>query len=100
MREFAKKFYKSASWKQTREAYAKSKGYLCERCLKEGLYTPGEIVHHKIHLSPENIKDEEITLAWENLELLCRRCHGAEHATNVRRYEIDFRGEVRLPPGG
>lgn len=40
---------------------------------------PGVIVHHKIHLTPENIYDRNIALSWDNLELLCRDCHDKEH---------------------
>lgn len=44
-----------------------------------GLYTPGEIVHHVIELTPENINDENITLNYSNLELVCRNCHKEIH---------------------
>lgn len=47
---------------------------LCVRCGR-----PGEIVHHKIYLTPENIDDPNITLNEDNLELLCRDCHAMEH---------------------
>ena len=94
MREFAREFYQSIAWKQTRKAFAQSKGGLCERCLAQGLIVPGEIVHHKIHLTPENINDETITLSWDYLELLCRKCHGEEHTRVVRRWKVNFRGEV------
>ena len=95
MRDFAKHFYKTAGWKKTRKAYASSKGGLCERCLKAGRITPGEIVHHTIHLTPENINDERVTLDWNNLELLCRDCHGKEHARK-KRYTIAPDGRVLI----
>lgn len=94
-RSFASSFYKSQAWQDTREAYAKSKGYLCEDCLKKGLYTPGVIVHHIIELTPENINDPKITTGFENLRLVCRKCHGEEHA-HKRRYLIGDNGEVIL----
>ena len=93
MKPYAKTFYKSVAWQQTRDAYAKSVGYLCECCLKKGIYNPGEIVHHKIHLTPENINRPEISLAWENLQLLCRDCHAKMHG-NKKRYRIDKNGRV------
>ena len=46
MSEFNHDFYTTFEWKRCREAYAKSVGGLCERCLKKGLVVPGEIVHH------------------------------------------------------
>ena len=78
-REFARAFYNSKEWKKCREGYIKSVGGLCERCLAKGKYVLGEEVHHKIPLTPENIDDPNVTLNWDNLELLCSSCHSIEH---------------------
>ena len=94
MREFATKFYKSQAWKNTREAYAKYRKHLCEDCLAKGLYTPGEIVHHIVNLTPENINDPNVTLNFDNLRLVCRKCHAEEHKHRERRYVIDELGNV------
>ena len=94
MKQFAEKFYKSQAWKDTRDAYSKSVGCLCEKCKKKGLIVPGEIVHHKVHLTPQNINDPNVTLNWKNLELLCRECHAIEHGARQRRYTIDEYGRV------
>lgn len=91
---FAKKFYSGIAWQQCRDAYAKNKSYLCERCLAKGLYTPGEIVHHKIPLAPDNIHDFDVSLNWDNLELVCRECHAEEHGAKTKRYEVDEYGRV------
>ena len=84
MKEYAKSFYTGETWIRCRKAYAKSVGGLCERCLAKGLYTPGKVVHHKIHLTPENISDPDIALGWENLELLCMDCHAYRHREKKR----------------
>lgn len=95
MKEYAKTFYSSAAWQECREAYAKSKQYLCENCLNKGLYTPGEIVHHIINITPQNIDDPSITMNFENLRLVCRKCHAEEHSAHKdRRYYIDEDGKV------
>lgn len=94
MRDFAKGFYTSKPWINTRKAYAKSVGGLCEDCLKRGLYTPGEIVHHMTHITPENINDQNITLAWTNLKLVCRECHANEHKSNEARFIFDDEGNI------
>jgi len=94
MKEYAKRFYTSNKWKDCRTAYAKSVGYLCERCLKGGIYKPGEAVHHKIHLTPENISNPDVALNWDNLELLCRDCHAVEH--NKKRYKINCDGTISI----
>ena len=94
MQDFAREFYSSGAWKHTREAYAKSRKNLCEICLAKGLYKPGEIVHHKVHLTPENINDPTVTLDWNNLQLVCRDCHAEIHDRRQRRYKIDECGRV------
>ena len=48
---------------------------MCQRCKRQ----PGYIVHHKIHLTPANIGDPEVSLNWDNLEYVCKECHDAEH---------------------
>ena len=94
MKDYAAKLYKSKAWQRCRNAYSKSVGGLCERCLAKGQYTPGEIVHHKCHINPDNISDPNITLSFDNLELLCRKCHGEEHGKTVKRFEVDELGRV------
>ena len=93
MKEFARGFYKSKAWQRTRAAYISSVGGLCEGCLDKGLYRPGEIVHHIIPLTAENINDPNIALSWDNLRLVCRDCHGEEHRER-KRYRVDGAGHV------
>ena len=76
---FARQFYSCKAWQTCREAYAKSKQYLCEDCLRKGIYRPGEIVHHKIEIDPVTIERPEVALCFDNLELLCRVCHSKRH---------------------
>ena len=72
--DWAKAFYKSMGWQKCRAAYIQSVFGLCERCGE-----PGDEVHHKVYLTPENIDDPYVTLSFENLELLCSSCHSIEH---------------------
>jgi 5-methylcytosine-specific restriction protein A len=74
MQDFAKSFYLSKAWRDTRAYIFKRDMGLCVRCGK-----PGEIVHHKRYLTPQNIDNPSITLSEDNLELLCRECHAIEH---------------------
>ena len=94
MQEYAERFYKSKAWQACRLAYAKSVGGLCEECLKQGRYNAGVIVHHKVHLTPENIECPEVTMNFANLQLLCRDCHAAQHHKNRKRYKVDDFGVV------
>lgn len=92
-------FYNSGAWKQTRRNYKQSVGGLCERCLAKGIIAPAEVIHHKVELTPDNIKDLNISLGWDNLQALCRQCHAEVHdeiyaSKSGRRYKIDNSGKV------
>lgn len=93
-REQIKGFYYTDAWKECREAYKQSVGGLCEVCRAKGLIVAGEIVHHKIHLNASNINDPSITLNFDNLQLVCRKCHGDIHRTRIKRYQIAEDGAV------
>lgn len=73
-----------------------SVSHLCERCLKQGIMKPAEIVHHKTELTPENINNPNITLSFDNLEAVCRDCHAIIHELHQRkrRYKILDDGKV------
>ena len=92
-KDFAKDFYNSPAWKSCRASYARYKHYLCERCFANGIFRSGDIVHHKIALTPANITDPDVALSFENLELLCRGHHAEAHKPN-RRFTVDDLGRV------
>lgn len=87
-------FYGTEAWKQTRRAYAQSVGGLCERCKAKGIIKAGDMVHHKRHLDADLVTDPALALSWDNLELLCRDCHGKEHEKNHKRYKVDELGRI------
>ena len=93
-REFARQFYHSQAWKNCQAQYVKQAKGLCERCREKGLIVPGVIVHHKVHLTPDNILDPDVTLNADNLMLLCRDCHAEIHKKRTRRFDIDENGRV------
>lgn len=72
--------------------------HLCEECLRKGIYTPGVIVHHVEELTPMNINNPEVSLSFNNLELLCRSCHGEMHnkRDKARRYSFDEDGKIYI----
>jgi 5-methylcytosine-specific restriction protein A len=59
-------------WKRIRDRYAAAHP-LCERCLKEGRYTPVEEVHHIVPISKGGDHRES------NLMSLCQSCHTKIH---------------------
>ena len=93
MRDFAQAFYKSKAWQNCRDTYVRQAHGLCECCMAKGLYTPGVIVHHKIELTPENIGNPDITMNPDNLMLVCRDCHAAQHKP-AKRYKVDELGRI------
>lgn len=95
MKDGQRLFYDSEAWKNCREAYRKSRAGLCERCLRNGVVRAGRIVHHKIHLDESNIADPNVTLNWDNLELVCMDCHAAEHGSK-KRFTVDPMGNVQV----
>ncbi len=96
-------FYVSWKWRKCRAAFAESKGKLCERCLSRGIIEAGSRdrpleVHHKVPLTADNVNDPSVSLAWGNLELLCKRCHDEEKQRKAKRWRIGPDGRVILPP--
>ncbi len=73
-------------------------GGLCEDCKRE----PGVEVHHKTHLTPNNIYDPHIAYGFDNLVLLCWECHRRRHrpkkdGTVAGRYVLNEFGEPTAP---
>lgn len=73
---WAKQFYNSKEWQRCKAEYLKQAKYLCEICGETA-----DIVHHKIHLTPDNITNPEITLSHNNLQCVCIQCHNLIHET-------------------
>lgn len=87
-------FYSSTAWKNLRDNVRKRDHYLCQDCLKKGIQTPAEEVHHITPITAENVNDPEITLNEKNLISLCRECHRKRHEKRHRRYKVDEFGRV------
>ena len=96
MRSIEQSFYHSRAWKDTAKLYMQKVSYMCERCKAQGKYNPARVVHHKIHLTKENVRDPSISLSFDNLEALCQDCHNKEHFGDKTpaRYKIDENGDL------
>ena len=86
-----RRFYRSDKWKVARAIKIASAGGLCEKC-----GAIGTEVHHKIHLTPDNVSDPEISMNQDNLMLLCNECHNKEHGRfeGKKEYEFDSDGNM------
>ena len=87
-KQFARKFYSSKAWQSCRNEYGAKVHWLCENCLRKGIYKPGVIVHHIIEIDPVTIEKPEISLNHNNLELLCRECHAEAHDQHGGRWAV------------
>lgn len=77
-KDFAVSFYNGMAWDACRTSFIKKRiridGGLCQKCRN----AKGQIVHHTIELTAENITDPDIALNHDLLEYLCLDCHNAE----------------------
>jgi 5-methylcytosine-specific restriction enzyme A len=88
----ARKFYKSKAWEKCRKIALQRDEFLCQSCLKNGNYTPADMVHH----IKERKDYPELALDLDNLESLCNPCHNQMHSitssneqkTKVRRINV------------
>ena len=94
-KDWARWFYESNAWKKQRAAYKRSVHGVCELC-----GDPGVIVHHRRELTPQTIHDPNETLAFENLQLLCRLCHEQMHGRGDAAPGLRFDATGELIRGG
>jgi ribosomal protein S27AE len=93
MKQFAKRFYKSKAWQDCRAAFFTSRFGLCVQCGAGGV-----IVHHKDRLTSQNINDPNLSLNWDNLELLCLLCHNKTHGSGSTSDDTRFDEAGNLIP--
>ena len=73
-------FYASRAWTSLRMLLINERGNRCERCHKVIARSVDLIGHHKIELTPENVRDSSISLNPSNIEIICYDCHQKEHS--------------------
>lgn len=102
-----KEFYQSQVWKSVRKAKWIEQDCCCSVCGRPvyvaGVtdYIPKEnrlvgIMHHKEYLTEENLSDDSIALAEDNLTGLCIDCHNKEHKSMATRKGLLFDSEGNL----
>lgn len=74
------RFYNSIEWRTLSAKYTQDKGYKCELC---GAMAT-EVHHKKAIQTPQGW---ELRLAYDNLELLCVKCHNERHERFKRRQD-------------
>jgi hypothetical protein len=74
-----KSFYASQEWVTLRLMLINERGNQCERCKKIVVRSKDLIGHHKIELTPENVRNRYISLDPDFIEIICFDCHNKEH---------------------
>lgn len=78
-REERQKVYRLPQWRKLSKWYLTTHP-LCEECLKGGVITPSEHVHHIVSfMNYDELKRIEVALDPSNLEALCSTCHNLIH---------------------
>jgi hypothetical protein len=75
-----KQFYNCSEWRNLRMSLILIRGNRCQSCEKIGFDSPDLVGHHTpIELNDENVNDAMISLNPDNILIVCRWCHDAEH---------------------
>lgn len=81
-REARRRIYNDRRWKAAANAHLIDHP-LCEECLKRGINTPAEDVHHIVSFMTTDDPFERERLAFydpDNLMSLCKQCHQLIHS--------------------
>lgn len=80
-RKERRKYYNNTYYQRIREYYMRCHPW-CERCLKEGKYSPASDCHHVVSPFQWELSDERkyaLLTDANNFIALCRECHNAIH---------------------
>jgi len=74
-----KSFYASEAWVNFRLGLISERGTTCQACGKRIAKAREITAHHKIELAPENVRDTQVSLNPDNVDLVCFDCHNNMH---------------------
>ncbi|TGA95623.1 HNH endonuclease [Sporolactobacillus shoreae] len=67
--------YHTTRWTKCRHVVLIRDAYLCQECLRRGLVTPANTVHHRVP-ARDNLA---LFFDQDNLEATCEACHNRDH---------------------
>ena len=79
------RFYHTEDWKELRERVLEDNHFECQECLKKGIYTMADCVHHvnEVKIRPDLALSRYYTDSkgntQPNLVSLCNQCHNIVH---------------------
>ena len=79
MRKLRQTAYQNKHWRKLRDTYLKEHP-VCEECLKKGVVTAADDVHHIKSPFRGGEINYNLLLDYHNLESVCKECHGNIHA--------------------
>jgi 5-methylcytosine-specific restriction protein A len=91
----AKRFYNSDAWKKCRPIILTRDRYLCQECLRKGILTPANTVHHIKHYK----EHPELALDPNNLEVICDSCHNKEHPEKGKKKKKPISQKIKVIKG-
>lgn len=78
---WAVSLYNSKGWQDLRWARIVQENFCCQECGKDYTLHPAELVgHHRVTLTPENIRDKNVALNPAMVKIVCKKCHDKEHS--------------------
>lgn len=75
-------------WRKIRQE-VRERDLCCQLCLYEGVYSPGQEVHHIIPREHDNV--DQMVFNADNCIYLCRDCHHRVHNEGWKKYVKLFR---------
>lgn len=72
-------FYCSKPWRDLSYTLKIKANGKCNRCNQSLLDFSKLIGHHKIELTEQNVDDPNVSLNYDNIEVICNLCHNKEH---------------------
>ena len=74
------RFYASKRWRGLRDMLVVERHGRCDRCGKDCSDDTSQLIaHHKEHLTDDNLKDPNVAVNPDNIEILCAHCHAIQH---------------------
>ncbi|WP_422802063.1 HNH endonuclease [Staphylococcus xylosus] len=89
-----KDLYKGKDWSNLRVMALDRDNHLCQMCIRKGVFTQADLVHHIIYVKSDFSK----ALDLDNLMCVCSKCHNKIHSRDEEEVfveEKDKKSKIR-----
>nr|WP_241960069.1 HNH endonuclease signature motif containing protein [Staphylococcus xylosus] len=80
-----KELYKGKDWSKLRVMALNRDNHLCQMCIRKGVFTPADLVHHIIYVKSDFSK----ALDLDNLMCVCSKCHNKIHSEDEEKVFVN-----------